>query len=246
MKNNIKIILIIFFFLTINKIAYTQNAYSKTIYNAYIYNKMGDWEKVCTIMQKNTVRDSLYIFEKLNYLYGFIGNCLNNKNYLLAKKYLNIFNKDILYAETNKYNKSLIYSYKSAAYAFSIGINNYLAPIYGGKNKEYAELAINKDKNNYLAYIQLANNYRYTPYLFGGSLTKALSNYLKSEQIYLKNIKENDWNYLWLLVAISETYFEIEEYDKALNYCNKALKIEPNFNYAKNILLKQIETNRKL
>lgn len=243
----IKTVLVSFIIFTTFQVGYSQEIYSEKFYNAYIYDRMDEWQSICDIMQNDSITDSNYIFEKLNYLNGYIGHCLENEEYSKAKKYLEILNTNISYAKNQDYNSSLLYTYKSSAYAYSIGINNYLAPIYGKKNREYAELAIKSDSSNYLAYMQLANSYRYTPYIFGGSKIKALSYYKQSELIYLQNLnagsinlKEKNWNYLWLLVAISETYFEIEEYDKSLKYCNKILAIEPSFTYVEKTLLKKI------
>ena len=46
----------------------------------------------------------------------------------------------------------------------------------------------------------------------------------------------NDWNYLNLLTNLVESYIEIKEYDKAEEYFQLILKVEPNFLWVKNEL----------
>jgi tetratricopeptide (TPR) repeat protein len=104
------------------------------------------------------------------------------------------------------------------------------------KSQSYANKAIEIDPNNYFAYLQLANIYYYAPAIAGGSKVKAMDYYLKALNIIERNpeMLKNNWNYLNLLVTIINCYIDNKQYDKALQYAKKVLKIEPNFLWVKN------------
>jgi len=215
-----------------------QKIYSDKIYDAYVYDKMDDWKNVCDTMQLNTSKDANFIFCRINYEYGYIGWCLKNEKKEQARKYLKLLENDISIAEEKAYDKSLINSYKSAYYAFSAGLNVVMAPINAPKSNEYANLSIKQDSLNYFAYIQLANNYRFTPKIFGGSKVKAITYYKVASILFAKTYKnKRNWNYLWILTSILEVYIELDNDEKAKEYCDTILKLEPDYIYVKNILL---------
>jgi len=219
-------------------------SYKEEIYYAYISNKMELWQEVIDKINKIPDKSNETILEQLNYCYGFVGWCLGNKKKDIAKKYLQLGNELITKLEQKKYKLSVIYAYKSAFIGYEIGISPYKAPFIGSKSIEYAYQSIKFDSSNYFAYIQLGNAEYYKPAIFGGSKKEAIKYFLKALKFY--NSKRNeinkDWNLLHLLATIGKIYLEINDYNNAKLYFDKALKIEPNFHWVKNELYPLLST----
>ncbi|HNT70231.1 MAG TPA: hypothetical protein PK891_02280 [Bacteroidales bacterium] len=225
-------ILIILFFISFN--LFSQN--NKKIYEAYIRGKMNDWQELIDSLNNSKYLTNRAKLDLINYEYGYIAWCIDNEKNDEAKSYLKRAQKRLEYLENISYNTSMINAYKAAFIGFEIGINPYKAPLIGMKSQSYANKAIEIDPNNYFAYLQLANIYYYAPAIAGGSKVKAMDYYLKALNIIERNpeMLKNNWNYLNLLVTIINCYIDNKQYDKALQYAKKVLKIEPNFLWVKN------------
>jgi len=220
-----------------------QYANSDIIYNAYINNNMPLWKKVCDEMQQNQTHSNEFILNLINLQYGYIAYCIKNGKNEIALTYLKIAEDNLNLIEKKKYKLSLVSSYKSIFMSFRAGINKKEALNYSIKSLNLAEKAIKQDSTNYFAFMQRANIYRYTPKTFNGSRDKAIEYYLKAEALIKKEIGINkkNWNYLHLLVTITETYIEQKNFKSAKIYCEKILKIEPNYYLIKNIIYPKIE-----
>ncbi len=222
-------------------------SYKTEIYNAYIENNMQQWKKVMDKMNLEIKRSNEFLFELLNYQYGYIGWCMGNKQQKQAKEYLALADKNIEILEKYNYQMSMLNAYKSAFYGYRIGLNKFQAPFIGPKSIDCAKKSIQLDENNPYGYIQIGNSEFYMPAAFGGSKKVALENFLKAEKLMLKhpeNIK-NDWNYLSLLAMIVMSYKELKQYEMAKYYCEKALKMEPEFLWVKIDLYPEIKKSLK-
>ena len=212
------------------------------VYKAYISNDMPSWKIVIDEMNRQPAKSNEFRLELLNYQYGYIAWCIGNKQKKQAENYLELGQKNIEFLEKLSYKPSVINSYKSAFYGFSIGLNVLKAPFIGPKSVECAKLAITQDASNPMGYIQYGNSQYYMPPLFGGSKSVALSYFLKAEQLMEKKhdqVKEN-WNYLSLLTIIAKAHTELNEKAKAKACYSKILKIEPEFLWVKNELYPEI------
>lgn len=211
------------------------SSYQQEIYQAYISNDMLRWKKNMDEMQLKEKKTFSFVLELLNYQYGYIGWCLGNENKKEAEKYLKLAQQNIQLLEKKSHKMSYIYSYKSALYGFQIGLSILKAPYLGPKSIEFAELAMKTDDNNPYGYIQYANAQYYMPAAFGGSKSLAIDYYIKAQTIMEKQAEiQFNWNYLNLLAVIGNAYYETKDYQKALYYYEKALKIEPGFLWVKN------------
>jgi tetratricopeptide (TPR) repeat protein len=199
---------------------------------------MQRWKVVMDKMDKNKTLQPAYIMELLNYEYGYIAWCIGNKMDDEAETYLKKADENVEFLEEKKYDLSMINAYKAAFYGYRIGMNVLKAPFYGPKSYNCAEDAISLNKNNAFAYLQYANVQFYMPSTFGGSKTEAIEYFTKAEKIMEQDIKQTvgDWNYLNLLTTIGNAYIELKQPDKAKNYFEKILKIEPNYEWIKNNL----------
>jgi tetratricopeptide (TPR) repeat protein len=101
----------------------------------------------------------------------------------------------------------------------------------------HARLAMEHDNRNPMGYIQYGNSQFYMPAVFGGSKKEAIVYFQKAQDLMEQDgdIK-HDWNYLSLLTLIAQSFEEMKEHDRAKEYYEKILEIEPQFLWVKNEL----------
>ncbi|GAB1415712.1 hypothetical protein MASR2M117_11180 [Paludibacter sp.] len=210
------------------------------IYKAYISGNMVAWKTHMNSYKANTNEQKLNL---INYQYGYIAYCIDQDKDDEAEKYLAKAEIILTELEKKQYEISMVNAYKSAFVGFKIGLSPYKAPFIGQESLEFAKKSVTQDDTNYFGYVQLGNIAFYTPAMFGGSKADAMKHYLKALELLEKNppsLKSN-WNYLNLLATIINAYYEIGKYEKAKQYCIKALAIEPNFDWVKNVLYPKIK-----
>ena len=214
----------------------------EAIYNAYINDKMEDWKKVIDEMESNKMPTIDFLYELVNYQYGYIGYCMGIDENSEAKKYLKLAEQNLEILEEKNFSPSEINAYKSAFYGFKIGLSPIKAPILGPKSINSSKLAIEQDDKNPMGYIQYGNAQFYMPPAFGGSKEEALQYFTNALQLMEKNENQlaNDWNYLSLLALIGQSYEETEQFEKARIFYEKALEFEPRFLWVKNELYPQL------
>lgn len=206
-----------------------KNNNSDLIYDAYINSKIDIWKKVCDEMFQHEKKTNDYILTLLNYEYGYIAHCIAKSNKVEALKYLVAAEKNLLEIESSKYKPSFVMSYKSAFYSFRAGLDTKAALKSAVKSLECANKALTLDSTNYFAYLQRGNIYRHTPASFKGSKQQAIIYYLKAETLIKKENVKRNWNYINLLVTITETYLEVKDFKTAKKYYDKIRKLEPTF-----------------
>lgn len=219
------------------------SAYKTKIYAAYIGNTMEKWKSIIDKMEGTKNSNAGFLLELVNFQYGYIGYCLGNDKMKEAEKYLDLAEENLDELEKAGGEPSQISAYRSAFYGFNIGLNKMKAPFLGPKSVKYAKQAMEQNPENPMGYIQYGNSQFYMPPVFGGSKEEAVKHFKKAEQLMEKHQKElqNDWNYLSLLALIGQSYSEMKEYKNAMEYYEKALKIEPGFSWVKKELMPQLQ-----
>ena len=211
----------------------------KLIYEAYISGNMQIWEKVMNEIKPTTDEEILSL---VNYQYGYIGWCIDQKKDSKANKYLESAEKMVDDLEDKDYQESTLLAYKAAFIGFQIGLKPVKAPFIGMRSLSFAEESVKLDPENYFSYLQLGNIDFYMPKVFGGSKSVAIGHYLKSLELIERDKQQlaYNWNYLSILATIIDAYYQIGEYEKAEEYCKKTLSIEPDFLWVKNTLYPKI------
>jgi tetratricopeptide (TPR) repeat protein len=211
------------------------------IYKAYITGNMALWKSTLDSLENRPGKSSAEILELINYQYGYTGWCIDQKQIEEAENYINKTEKLIRHLEQKEYDLSMLFAYKAALIGFKIGISPYKAPFIGMKSQEYAEISMGLNAKNPMACIQLGNICYYKPKWFGGSKKEAIQHYQKALMLMETNPTDllNNWNYLNLLAIIIHAQMELGQYSIAAHYCEKALALEPSFDWVKNILYPQ-------
>jgi tetratricopeptide (TPR) repeat protein len=215
---------------------------NKAIYKAYAYGNMNKWKFSMDSVDVDKKKTNKDLLDLVNYQYGYIAWCIGNEKTDEAERYLKKATDNIEKLERQKYNLSMLYSYKAAFIGFEIGMAPYKAPFIGSKSLDYAKKSVSLDPLNPLGYFQLGNIAYYTPKIFGGSKNDAMEHYLKALKLMETNREYilNNWNYLNLLATIIKAYLELNEYEAAKKYCLKTLALEPGFDWVKNNLYPQV------
>ena len=236
------VIVILFSFYTIGLKA----NYKSDIYTAFITSNMTKWKSVIDEMSLQNNKSYEFKLELLNYQYGYIAWCIGNKSEDLAEKYLLLAESNVEILEKASYRLSMVNAYKAAFYGFRIGLNVFKAPFLGSSSIECSKLAMKLDDKNPFGYLQYGNSQFYMPVVFGGSKTVALDYFKKAESLMElnKNQVKGDWNYLTLLTMIINTYVALKNTKLAISYCEKILKVEPNYLWIKNVLYPQLLKQR--
>ena len=220
-------------------------SYKQEVYTAYITNKMDIWKKVLVQMDAVSTKTNAFRFEWLNYQYGYIAWCIDMNKKDEARAILQQAELNLAILEKEKNNLSMVNAYKAAFYGYKIGLNKLMATTYGPKSVAAAKLALSLNTDNAFAYCQYANIQYYMPAVFGGSKAEALKYYLKCKALMELNASalRFDWNYLNVLTAIAECFYNLKNKEMAKIYCEKILKIEPQFLWIKTVLYPKVMNN---
>ncbi len=232
--------LVISFFITVSCLASTNQ---EKVYLAYVQNTMSEWKKVIDNLEKTPLTNNQTRLELLNYQYGYIAWCLGQKNYDEATVYLQRAEKHIDILDKKKYKPADLHAYKAAFYGYKIAITPFKASYLGPKSIWHVKKALQIEPDNMFALLQYGNIYYYMPAIFGGSKETASQYYLKVEKWYEKHPKQRsaNWNYINLLVTLTNTYIALEQKAKATEYYNKILTAEPTSTWIQQDILPQLK-----
>jgi len=225
------------FILIISFIFYgSQAQYKEAIYKCYISNKMDTWKEIIDKMQSEKQNNNKFLLELVNYQYGYIGWCIENKNEKEAEFYLKHAENNIANIEKSKHSASMTNAYKSAFYGFRIVLAPWRGPFLGNKSISCAKKAMELEPDNPYGYIEYGNIQYYMPAMFGGSKTEAIAYYLKALDLMKDNPTHSNmnWNFIRLLFTIARAYEEAQNFNKAKLYYQLTLKAEPDFLIVKN------------
>jgi tetratricopeptide (TPR) repeat protein len=210
-------------------------SYKSDIYKAFINSDLTKWKKIIDQMDQQKNKSNDLFLELLNYQYGYIAWNLGNNKCKQAESYLEAGEKNIKILEKKCYQPAIVNSYKSAFYNFRVALYKLQAPFVIPKSVLCAKKAVKLDGNSYFAYIQLGNIEYYMPSILGGSKALAIKYYERALCLMEKDLHQlnEDWNYLCLLTMIALAWQDIGNYQKAKNYFNKILTIEPDYKWVR-------------
>lgn len=219
--------------------------YKQDIYNAFINSNMDAWKMLIDEVERKQDKSDALLLELINYQYGYIGFCMENREMSEVKKYLKLAEKNLYKLEETSLYPSYVNAYKSAFHGFTVGLSKLKAPFVGPKSINAAKLAMEQNPDNPLGFVQYANAQFYMPPLFGGSKEEAIEYYKKAQAIMESDaaMTKSNWNYLHLLTNIASAYTEMKEYDKAEAYYKLILEVEPNFLWVKNEIYPTFKKN---
>src|SRR5690606_2519890 len=134
----------------------------------------------------------------------------------------------------------------ASLYGFQVSYSPWKAMYLGSKSGSLMEKALKQNASSPLVWKLYGNSKLYTPETFGGSVEEAIKAYNKAVQLYEegKSTIENNWFYLDALAFQGQAHMKKGENAKAIQAYEKALKVEPEYDWVKFALLPEAKNAR--
>jgi tetratricopeptide (TPR) repeat protein len=131
----------------------------------------------------------------------------------------------------------------SGIYGNEMGYSPMKGMMLGGKSGSLAEKATELEPASPLVWRVYANNKFYTPASFGGDVKKAIQALEKCVVLLEKDASKlvSNWMYIDALAFLGQAYAQNNEHVKAIAVYQKALQVEPGFDWVKKALLPAAE-----
>jgi tetratricopeptide (TPR) repeat protein len=245
-RNSILIIITGVFILNATSIKAQDNNLKKMAYKAYLSNSVKMWKSVEAKARKKyeaNPNNFQMLLKLTDIQYGLLNACVANKGEDTHKKYLKMAEKnvDTLLHYNNKW--SAAHALKAGILSSEMAFNPAKGMILGPKNQKHIEKALKYNNKEPLAWIQKGNTKLHSPKMFGGDTEEAINAYKKAIEIFEQDSTgyKNNWQYINTLAWLGYAYSKEKEYEKALSMYQKALRIEPEFNWVKYNLIKKVK-----
>lgn len=231
-------------------ISYSVQAQEKTpqqkIYYAYIENDMHLWSDGIQALQKeyDTTKDDVKaLYELTKAQYGFIGYSLGKKKHEEAKKVLTQASANVDKLLAAKSDWSDAHALRAGLYGLEIALNHMQALTLVPKSTEHTTKSLELNQNNPNAWVEQGNLKYHLPSLFGGGAEVAIENYTKAIVLFEQGseLTEN-WQYVHTLARLGMAYEKNGQQGKALETYEKALKVEPDFQWVKDQLYPNLQS----
>lgn len=224
---------------------HAQDATTKTMYFAYISNNpntTNEWKKAVQNRQQELSKNSTD--PSLNYAlllaqWGLLNATMKTKDEDLFDDYYDATIETIEKITGSDKKWAEPYAIQSAIYGLKMGYSPMQGMILGSKSSSLIEKAKKMDSASPLVWKIYANAKFFTPEMWGGDLKEAIQAYEKSIALYEANPDDLhfNWFYLDALAFQGQAYLKDGQRAKAISTYEKALKVESEFAWVKNVLL---------
>jgi len=211
--------------------------YRQEIYNAYIDNKLNQWERIINELEREykTNHDSRFLKEKTFLQYGLTGYYLQVNDKQRASALLEKFYSGLEELGKLSSSRAEYFALMSAYYGFRLTLAPATTVYYGPKSIAFLDKAMEVNPNHPLVQNERGNADANMPAVFGGSTVKAISSYIKAMKLYEdRGEAQRNWQYLNTMLTLAHCYEQVGRKDQAMIIFNKILRIEPDFTVVKN------------
>lgn len=198
-------------------------------YQAYLLKSQVIWKRTVDQFPPDT-------FERGMALYGLLNGTMAERDEKEFHQY---------YDETTELLEGLIKAgdhvaecraILSAIYGLELSYNSWKGMFLGPKSAGLIQDAFREAPDNPLVVKLYASSKYYTPEMFGGDVQLAIEEFSRAVMLYEEAGAQTDWIYLDGLAHLGLAYQKSGQLDSALYVFDKALSLEPNFNWVKNSL----------
>ena len=203
-------------------------------YAAYLKASKTMWEKSAQLARESYGADS---FEYAMALYGLLNNTMANKDEATFDEYITLTNEllDRLIQSNQKWGEPK--AVLASTYGLVMAYSPMKGMFYGGKSSSLISDAMDEQKDSPLVQKLYAGSKLYTPKMFGGDPMRAITAYKKALHLYDEEGQTiNNWLYLDTHMGLSMAYEEVGREEDAIRILKKAIRIEPDFYWAKSRL----------
>jgi tetratricopeptide (TPR) repeat protein len=220
-----------------------QDAVDEKMYQSYLQHDKEQWKRAVELR----TQDSKKFPADANKQFNLAFTRFSLLNSAMAKKDEDLFDDYI--DETKGLLKKLVDNKKvaaeskallSAVYGLQIGFSPMKGISLGNTSSRLADEAKTLAPNSAIAWRMYGSNNYYTPSTFGGDIKKAIAALEQAIKLFesKSELTKNNWLYLDTMALLGQAYLKNEEKTKAIVVYQKAISIEPAFEYAKQLLSK--------
>lgn len=220
------------------------------MYQAYLNRSAETWKKAVDLTTKELTAKPNDPIKQMDLAYAYfslLNGSMAMPNDDLFDEYISEAKKFLKKIVEDKPKSGEAAAMLSSIYGNEIGKSPMKGMLLGSKSSSLAEKGILFEPNSPLAWSVYASNKYYTPSSFGGDLQEAIKGWEKTIQLSQANagtLKHN-WLYLNAIVFLGQAYEKAGSRDKAIAAYEKALVVEPQFQYAKMLLNKIKNTSNE-
>ncbi|MBS1556606.1 MAG: tetratricopeptide repeat protein [Bacteroidetes bacterium] len=220
------------------------------MYQAYLNRSAETWKKAVDLTAKELTAKPNDPTKQMDLAYAYfslLNGSMAMPNDDLFDEYISDAKKFLKKIVEDKPKSGEAAAMLSSIYGNEIGKSPMKGMLLGSKSSSLAEKGILFEPNSPLAWSVYASNKYYTPSSFGGDLQEAIKGWEKTIQLSQANagtLKDN-WLYLNAIVFLGQAYEKAGSREKAIAAYEKALVVEPQFQYAKMLLNKIKNTSNE-
>lgn len=218
-----------------------QGSITELMYNAYLAQSKEQWKKCLTLAKQEAQQNPNNGEKQFNLAiasYSLLNATMVTKDEDLFDEYVSRTKEDI---------EKLIVIPKvagdgKALLSGVLGLQMAYSPMkgftLGSKSSNLAEEGKKLAPNSPIAWRFYGINKLYTPSSFGGDVNESIAALEKSIALFESTPAQlvNNWLYVDTIVVLGKAYQKLENNEKSIAAFEKALRVEPNLVYAKQLL----------
>lgn len=237
------IYLIVFFSIAASSLAIHSQTIEKvreTTYRAYTEGKISLWEEAENLIRQEYInrQDSSSLYELLLVQYGYAAFCAKEKFKEKGLRVIEDGNSNVdLFLDAYPDDPGGL-AIKAAFMVFEASLFPAKMISNGSESVKLSEKAYFLDKDKLLTLTGRANQLRFTPAIFGGSIDESIPLYKKIISYYDSGrySTKNDWMYVNTLVILAGTYEKKKMYNEACGLYEKIVAYDDDINWINNSL----------
>ena len=214
-------------------------------YKAYLMKSKTFWEEAIQkskIYAKKNDDTSESQLLYINSLYGILNSTMTDKDKETYNKYIDAA-EDAIDEFIEVYpDDARIICIKTGLYSIKMAHFPWKGMFYGPKSEKLISKAIILNPELPQTWIRKASSEFFTPEAFGGNIIKSMETYQKAVRLFEVNEQDlsTNWEYLDALAWFGISQMKNQKYKEAQETFEKALLIQPNFRWIKNVLLPEV------
>lgn len=237
MKTNSRIFAVLLM-ITLMAMGFPQDL-KRLSYLAYLDQDKNSWKSNVAVATKayQSQPDSESKYQLALMEYGLLNASMKDQDEKLFDAYVDGLEERLEELSKDKTHGAEAKALLSSVYGFKIAYSPWKGMILGGKSSDLLETALKSAPNSPIVQKMYAGNQYFTPEMWGGDKDKALAAFLKSNQLFEQRNDTQNWMYLDNLAWTEMLYQEKGMQAEAKKVWEKALAIEPNFEWVSKGLL---------
>ncbi len=220
-------------------------SYKAEAYKAYLANDVNLWKGIYDDVLKNYKQNSnnVQLLKRLvETCSGMAVACIGSNNKTVFNKYASSFDdysNNLINAAKNDAQPLAL---RSSIISIKMGLDPTLAGTLGKENATILEKALKINPNEPLALAQMGDTKFHSPAAFGGNTEEAIIFYNKAINSFeAKGDTIKNWHYLNTLAWLGIAYQTNKNSKLATQTFEKALHVEPGFNWVRFVLMPSIK-----